>query len=403
MTPDDRKVRRSDVGAEAGLPSQQGERIGPPRRTTSLLMGAVLLGLLIGIAVEIHSRADAETQLIETTRQAAIPYVDVIRPEPGAPDEQLTLPGNTTAFIDTPIYARTSGYLKKWYVDIGAHVKQGDLLAEIGTPGIDQQLRQARADLATAEANVRLAGITADRNVKLLESESVSRQERDTAVATFDADKAIVNSRQADVARLEQLQSYEKVFAPFDGVVTVRHTDIGALIDAGAGSPTSELFHMAALQTLRIYVAVPEVYARVARPDSKVTVTFEEFPGESFAGKVVRNANAIDDTSRTLNVEVDVDNANGEIMPGAYGFVHFSLTSQASHFTIPANTLLFRSQGLQVAVVRDGKAQLVSVKVGRDYGDEVEIVSGLRPEDRVILDPSDSLVSGTPVQAGNRG
>jgi RND family efflux transporter MFP subunit len=403
MTPDDRKVHKPEAGVEAGLPSQQGERPGRPRRTTSLLMGTVLLGLAITIAVEIHGRADAETELLQTTRQAAIPSVDVIRPQPGAPDEQLVLPGNTTAFIDTPIYARTSGYLKKWYFDIGAHVKQGDLLAEIETPEIDQQLRQARADLATAEANSKLAGITADRNVKLLESESVSRQERDTAVATFDADKAVVNSREADVARLAQLQSYEKVFAPFDGVVTARRTDIGALIDAGASTPTSELFHMAALKTLRIYVAVPEVYARAARPDSAVTVTFEEFPGETFVGKVVRNSNAIDDASRTLNVEVDVDNAKGEIMPGAYGFVHFSLASQASNVTIPANTLLFRREGLRVAVVRDGKAQLIPVKVGRDYGDTVEIVSGLAPDDRVIVDPSDSLVSGTPVQLGKNG
>jgi RND family efflux transporter MFP subunit len=261
MPPDDRKeAAHLDVGSDAGVTTLDAETPGNARRrAASLITGVVLLGVVISIAVEIHSRADAETELSKATRQAAIPVVDVIRPERGAPDEVLTLPGNTQAFIDTPLYARTSGYLKKWYFDIGAHVKRGDLLAEIETPEVDQQLRQARADLATAEANGRLAQITAERNINLLRSDSVSRQERDTAVATFDADKTIVNSRQADVARLEQLQSYEKVFAPFDGVVTARRTDIGALIDAGAGSPTSELFHMAALSTLRIYVAVPEI------------------------------------------------------------------------------------------------------------------------------------------------
>jgi RND family efflux transporter MFP subunit len=413
MAPNDSEARSPETGAEGTQAArsetvqseavQSEARPQQSRRTTSFLVGAVLLGLAISIAVEIHSRADAEAELVKTTRQSAIPIVDVIRPERGRPDEQLTLPGNTMAFIDTPIYARTSGYLKKWYFDIGAHVKQGDLLAEIDTPEVDQQLRQARADLATAEANVRLAGITAKRNVDLMKTNSVSQQVRDNAVGALDADEAIVHSREADVARLQQLQSYEKVFAPFDGVVTARRIDIGALIDAGAASPTSELFHMAALNTLRIYVAVPEVYAAAARTDSPVTVTFEEYPGETFPGTVKRNSNAIDAASRTLNVEVDVDNGGGKIMPGAYGFVHFSMASQAANFTIPANALLFRREGLQVGIVRDGKALLVSVKIGRDYGDKVEIVSGLGPDDRVIVDPSDSLVSGTPVQAGEHG
>jgi RND family efflux transporter MFP subunit len=401
MAPDDRKAGDAEAGTSQDAQSEERPRRG--RRTVSLLVGAVLLGLAIIIAAEIHSRADADAELVKTTLQSAIPVVDVVRPERGAPDEQLTLPGNTVAFIDTPIYARTSGYLKKWYFDIGAHVKQGDLLAEIETPEIDQQLRVARADLATAEANVRLAQITANRDVDLMKTNSVSTQMRDNALGALDADKAIVNSREADVARLQQLQSYEKVFAPFDGVVTARRTDVGALIDAGAGLPTSELFHMAALKTLRIFAAVPEVYAGVARTDAPVTVTFEEYPGETFTGTVKRNSNAIDAASRTLNVEVDVDNAEGKIMPGAYGFVHFSMVSQANNFTIPANALLFRREGLQVGIVRDGKAQLVCVKIGRDYGDKVEIVSGLGPDDRVIVDPSDSLVSGTPVRAGNHG
>jgi RND family efflux transporter MFP subunit len=403
MAPDDSKAGDAEAGAEATHGAQSEKRPRRGRWTASLLGGAVVLGLAISIAVEIRSRADAEAELVKTTSQSAIPIVDVVRPERGAPDEQLTLPGNTMAFIDTPIYARTSGYLKKWYFDIGARVKQGDLLAEIETPEVDQQLRQARADLATAEANVRLADITAKRYVNLMKTNSVSQQMRDNTLGALDADKAIVHSREADVARLEQLQTYEKIFAPFEGVVTARRTDIGALIDAGAGSPISELFHMAALSTLRIYAAVPEVYAGVARTDAPVTVTFEEYPGETFTGTVKRNSNAIDAASRTLNVEVDVDNAKGRIMPGAYGFVHFSMASQANNFTIPANALLFRREGLQVGIVRDGKAQLVSVKIGRDYGDKVEIVSGLGADDQVIVDPSDSLVSGTPVQSGKHG
>ena len=367
-------------------------------RTGALVLGGVVLALAVVIGFEIYSRAAAETELASATQAAAVPVVTVIHPASGAPDEQLTLPGSTQAFIDTPIYARTSGYLKKWSFDIGAPVKQGDLLAEIETPEVDAQLRQARADLATAEANLKLAGLTADRNVALFKTDSVSKQDRDNAVGALDADKAIVQSRQADVGRLEQLQSYEKVFAPFDGVVTARNTDIGALIDAGAGSPTRELFHMTAVKTLRVFVAVPEIYARVAKSGAKVGLTFEEYPGESFTGTVARNSNTIDTNSRTLNVEIDVDNPKGEIMPGAYGFAHFTLPQDARNVTVPANTLLFRAEGLQVGVVRDGKAQLVQVKIGRDYGDKVEITSGLDANDQVILDPSDSLTSDTPVQ-----
>ncbi|HMA52595.1 MAG TPA: efflux RND transporter periplasmic adaptor subunit, partial [Magnetospirillaceae bacterium] len=308
------------------------------------------------------------------------------------------LPGNTQPFSDAPIYARTSGYVKKWHADIGQHVKQGDVLAEIDSPEIDQQLRSARADLATAQANSRLAQITSDRYSGLYKTDSVTKQDRDNAVGAYDAAKATVQAREAEVSRLEQLQSFEKLIAPFDGVVTARNTDIGNLIDAGAGAAGRELFHLAAIDTLRIYVAVPESYVRAARPDSPATMTFDEFPGRKFAGKVVRNANTIDPLARTLTVEVDVDNPKGEILPGAYGFVHFSLTGARQTYTIPANTLLFRAEGLRAGVVRDGKAVLVPITIDRDYGDKVEVLSGLEASDQVILDPSDSLVSGTPVK-----
>jgi RND family efflux transporter MFP subunit len=360
-----------------------------------VLAVAVVLG---GIYYGIQSRRSAETTLSQQTVEAAVPIVDVIEPQANAPDLGLVLPGQTTAFTDTPIYARANGYLKKWYVDIGAQVKKGELLAEIETPELDQQLRQARADLVTAEANAKLAAITATRTEDLLRSNSVSTQERDNAAGALAADKAIVTSRQADVARLEELQSYEKIYAPFDGVITARHTDIGDLISAGAGTRNSELFHMQATGILRIYVAVPEVYAPQIHVGAKPSITLDEYPGQSFQGTLVRTDKAINQLSRTLLVEVDIDNADGKILPGAYTFVHFALPSHPGSVTIPSNTLLFRREGLRVGVVRDGKVDLLPIKIGRDYGDRVEVVSGLKSTDQIIINPSDSLVSGARVR-----
>jgi len=361
----------------------------------SILLSGVAVLFLVAVGFEISGRMHAETRLAETTKAQAVPAVRVISPQGEAPDQELMLPGNTQPFSDTPIFARTTGYLKKWNVDIGAHVKQGQVLAEIDSPEIDQQLRQARADLATAEANLRLAKITADRAVNLFKTDSIAQQDRDNALGAYDAAKANALSRQADAARLEQLQSFEKVSAPFDGVVTARNTDIGALI---APSGSRELFHLAATDTLRIYVAVPETYARAASEGAEASVTFDAFPGEKFTGHVARNASAIDAVSRTLTVEVDVENKQGKVLPGAYGFVHFSLTGARDSLTIPANTLLFRREGLRVGVVRDNKAILVPIVIDRDYGDKVEVKSGLQATDKVILDPSDSLISGTPVR-----
>jgi RND family efflux transporter MFP subunit len=311
------------------------------------------------------------------------------------------LPGQTMPFTDTPIYARTNGYLKRWYFDIGAHVRQGQLLAQIETPELDAQLRQARADLDTAQANAQLAGITAQRTANLLKSQSVSTQERDNAAGAFSADQAIVASRQADVARLVELQSYENVYAPFDGDITARNTDVGDLINAGAGTPTTELFHMAATKTLRIYVAVPEIDAPAMQTGATPTVTLDEYPGQVFNGRLVRNSAAINPASRTLLVEVDVDNAVGKLLPGAYVFVHFMLPGRPQSVTVPANALLFRSEGLRVGVVRDGKAVLVPITIGRDYGDRVEVLTGLRSSDQIIVNPSDSLIDGTAVRVAD--
>jgi RND family efflux transporter MFP subunit len=377
----------------------------PARRSrwVGILIGVTALILLCGgIYFGIRGRTSAEAALARETQEMAVPIVDVVAPHAAAPDQVLVLPGQTMAFIDTPIYARTSGYLKQWYFDIGARVKQGQLLALIEAPEIDQQLRQARADLKTAEANDKLAQITAARAVTMEEHQAVSIQARDNAVSALAADDAIVASNEANVARLEKLQSYKSVYAPFDGVITSRNTDIGALINAGAGAPNMELFRIQAIQTLRIYVAVPESYAQSIHIGATAAVTLDEYPGQKFHGTLVRTDNAINAASRTLRVEVDVDNADEKLLPGAYTFVHFTLPGSKSTVTIPANTLLFRSEGLRVGVVRGGTAELVPIAIGRDYGDKVEVVSGLSGTDQVILNPSDSLMSGTKVQVKKR-
>lgn len=374
---------------------------GTSRRTAGFAAaGLAALGLLIFSGI--HSRVAAESRLKQRTEEASIPTVAVIFPREGAPTQEIVLPGNTQAFSDAPIYARTSGYLKRWYFDIGAHVRKGQLLAEIETPEVDQQLQQAQAELDTAQANLNIAKITASRWQDLVTTGSVSQQETDQAVSNLSAVKAAAESSAANVRRLGQLQAFEKVYAPFDGIITARNTDIGALIDAGASTQPKELFHMAAIRTLRLYVAVPEVYSRAARSGAPATLSLDEFPGQTFRGNLVRNANSIDIASRTLLVEVDVDNPTGQLLPGAYVFVHLKLPDETRSVTVPSNTLIFRKEGLQVGLVRDGKAELVPVKISRDYGTSVEIVSGLQSTDAVIVDPSDSLVTGTSVHLSEK-
>ena len=380
----------------ASTPPQAGRRL--RRGLTVALASAAALALASQIYFGIHARVEAESKLQQTTDQSAVLVVDIAYPQSGAPTQEVVLPGNTQAFVDSPIYARTSGYLKRWYFDIGTRVKQGDLLAEIDTPEIDQQLRQSRADLDTAKANQDLAQTTADRWQFLLKSGSVSKQETDQAVSNLRAQTAAVESNGANVHRLEDLQSFEKVYAPFDGVITARSTDIGALINAGAGSPAQELFHLVAIGKLRLFVAIPEVYSRAARTGAKASLTLDEFPGESFTGTLVRNANSIDPASRTLLTEVEVDNPAGRLLPGSYVSVHLKLPEVVRSVTVPANALLFRSEGLRVAVVRNGQAVLAPITIGRDFGSTVEVVSGLDHSEPVILNPADSLIGGTPVR-----
>ena len=365
---------------------------------TYVVLIAVAVIFVIVISLGFISRKKAEADLTQATATAAIATVNVVYPKADDPTDEIVLPGNTQAFTDAPIFARTNGYVKSWHVDIGTRVKKGQLLAVIETPEIDQQLQQARADLQTAQANLRQAEITADRWQALWKTDSVSKQETDQNVSNFHAMKATVDSNIANVRRLEELQGFQKIYAPFDGVITARNTDIGALINSGASAPTQELFHLAAINTLRVFVAVPQLYSQAVRPGATASLTLDEFPGKSFSGTIARNSNSIDPASRTLLVEVDVDNRSGTLFPGAYVRVRLKLPQTVSSVTIPANTLLFRSEGLRVGVVRNGRAELVPVTIGRDYGSSVEVVSGLQPTDRVILNPSDSLISGTTVQ-----
>jgi RND family efflux transporter MFP subunit len=357
----------------------------------------LLVALGIGIFVGIRSRAADEQQLARTTNEAAVPTVEVIHPKAGAPDVRLVLPGNTQPFSDTAIYARTSGYLKKWYVDIGAHVKHGDLMAEIDTPEVDDQLRQARADLANAEATLQLAVITAERKENLVKTNVASVADRDTAVSALNVAKAQVQSHQAAVARLEKMQSFERVEAPFDGIVTARTIDVGALIAAGSATSGRELFHLVAINWLRIYVSIPETYSPAMHAGLVADVTLDEFPGETFKGVLVRTSNAIDQASHTLLVEIDVPNKDERLLPGSYVHVQFMIPTSGKAVVVPANALLFRKEGPQVAVVRDNKVELITAKIGHDYGESVEIVSNLQPSDQIVANPADSLASGTMV------
>jgi RND family efflux transporter MFP subunit len=361
-----------------------------------LVFAAVVALVISGILPRIHAR----NALAAETKEMAIPTVTVVHPKPSAPSKEIILPANVQAYIDAPIYARTNGYLKKWYADIGARVTAGQLLAEIETPEVDQQLRQARADLGTSEANLSLAKITADRYVGLLKTDSVSKQDTDNAEANFAAQKATVQAMEANVKRLEQLQSFEKIYAPFTGVITARRTDIGALIDSGSsGGARAELFHIAQPDRLRVYVNVPQVYSQAAKPGLTADLVLSEFPGRRFQGTLVRTADAIDTNTRTLLVEIAVNNPTGTLLSGAYAEVHLKLPGATSSFTLPVTTLLFRSEGLRVVTVDDRKhAELKPITVGRDYGSEIEVLAGLNGDESVIANPPDSILSGQEVR-----
>ncbi len=370
-------------------------------RWLSIFLILAALGIVYVVYSGITARAKANTMLEKTTADESIRTVSVVRPQATGQAQQVVLPGNMQAYVDTPVWARASGYIKAWHVDIGTRVKRGQLLAEIEAPEVEQQLQQAKENLATSQANLKLSQITAERYTGLFKQDSVAKQDVDNAVQDAAAKSSTVNAAKANVARLEQMVAYEKVYAPFDGVITARNIDVGALVDADANTPGKELFHLASNRTLRVFVNVPEVYSRVAQPGVNAFLTLTEYPGKKFTGTIVRNAEAIDVNSRTLLVEVDVKNPTGELLPGSYVSVHFNLGAKSNAVTIPSNTLLFRSQGLQVGLVRDNHVQLVPVTLGRDYGDSVEIISGVKPGDAVVTNPSDSLASGQQVRIVN--
>jgi RND family efflux transporter MFP subunit len=363
--------------------------------------GLVLLVLALVFGVwGVVSRVIARDELGKDTVRDSVPTVVTVTPHRTELGEELVLPGSVQAIKDSPIYARTSGYIKNWYTDIGSQVKKGQLMAEIEAPEVDRQLAQAEADLATARANESLSKTTNERWKGLLGTESVSKQDAEEKAGDFAAKKAAADSAAANVGRLRALESFKRVVAPFDGVVTARNTDFGNLINAGESSGT-ELFRVADTTKLRIYVLVPEVYASIAKPGVEADLKFAEHRNQSFTATTVRTANALDPTLRTLQVELQIDNSKGVLFPGAYAEVHFKLAGDAQSLRLPSNTVLFRAPGLQVATVDGQKhVKLKSIVQGRDFGNTIEILSGIDANDAVVLNPPDSIVDGMTVRIG---
>jgi RND family efflux transporter MFP subunit len=368
-------------------------------RRSWVIICAIVLVFASLVTYRIISRLRTSATVRAETTQMSASSVSVVTSERSAALQEIVLPGNVQPFTSAPIYARTNGYLKAWYADIGAHVKKGQLLAVIETPEVDQQLQQSRSNLATSVANLRLSEITKNRYQGLLATHAVAQQDVDNALGTYNANKSVVEANQANVKQLETLQSFERIYAPFDGIITARNTDVGQLINSGnSGNVNADLFHISQPGKLRVYVNVPEQYSQAAAPGLAAQLTLAEFPGRQFQGKLVRTSESINYATRTLIAEIDVDNPSGELLSGAYAEVHLKVPGQASSYVVPASALIFRSQGLQVAVVKNGVAILTPVIPGHDYGEKIEIMSGLQAGDEVITNPPDSLLSGEKVQ-----
>jgi RND family efflux transporter MFP subunit len=365
-----------------------------------VLAVVVVLALIVQGIV---SRRSAHAELERDVDRYSVQTVEVIAPTRMKATQDLILAGDIRAFSDAPIFARTNGYLKRWTVDIGEHVKKGQLLAEIDAPETNDQLRQARADEQTARANYLLAKTTADRWAQMQKNNSVSRQETDEKNGDMLAKQAALNASQANVSRLSQLVSFQKIYAPFDGVVTARNTDVGQLIDAGSASAGRELFHIQDPTTLRVFVDVPQAYARLVRVGLPAELLLTEQGERKFEGTVVRTAGAVDPVARTMRVEVQVKNPGGELLAGAYAQVRFKLTSANPGLMLPGNALLFRPDGVRAATVdANGRVKLLPVVLGTDYGTRVSIVSGLTGDERVILNPPDSIIDGTAVRIAKK-
>jgi membrane fusion protein (multidrug efflux system) len=391
----ERPNENNTTGQNGGSPQPAARR----RNYAPLWLGGLAAVLLV---VGVVPRLEAKRALTDqAVAQRALP-VSVVTPKPAPASSELLLPGSVMPYADASIYARTSGYVVHWYTDIGAKVKTGDTLAVIETPELDAQLRQAKADEATAQANYSYANTTAKRWQELLQTQSVAQQDADMKTSDMEAKRAILASAQANAARLSELVSYEKVTAPFDGVVTARNVDVGALVTAG-GTPglaamPGELFHVEETRTLRVYIDVPQNDASEVSAGTPVYLTTQQYPGRHFDAKVARSTDAIDPVSRTLRVEVDVDNQDGALLPGAYAQVHLQLDSAHPALELPVSALLFRPNGVTVAVAGPGdKVQLKTVTIGRDFGTYVEVATGLAKTDRVIDNPGDAIVTGEPV------
>ncbi len=379
-----------ETQAEKQLQSDGGSS-GKGGRLFKALLAVALLLLVLGVLTLLQRRAEYRT-LAKETETLAIQTVGVIHPSPEMGQEDLVLPGTMQAFVEAPIYARTNGYLKKWYHDIGSRVRQGELLADIDTPEVDQQLSQARADLATAQANAHLSEITSARYIELLKTDGVSRQEVDNAAGDLAAKRAIVQSAEANVRRLEDMKSFQKIYAPFGGVITRRNVDIGTLINAGNTGTSEQLFFLAQTNPIRVYVRVPETYANTIHSGLGSYIELTQYPGQKFEGKVARTAEAIDPGTRTLLTEVDVANPNGALLPGGYAQVHLQVKVSGVRLTVPVNALLFRSEGLRAVVVdANRRTHLRQLTVGRDYGTALEVLQGLDAADWIVLNPTDSL------------
>jgi RND family efflux transporter MFP subunit len=378
------------------------KRVRQNRPRAKWLAGTVIVFLLIAgvLFFGILSRKNADKSLRTVNTEMAVTSVSVVQPKRAAPAQEIILPGSIQSFISSPIYARTDGYLKKWYFDIGTHVKAGQLLATIQAPEVDEQLAQARSTLATAQANLKLAQITMDRYQGLLLKHAVARQDVDNAVGTYSANQTIVEADMANVRHYEALVSYENVYAPFDGVITARNTDIGDLINAGSNTvPRTDLFHIEQTSTLRVYVNVPEEYWRGIKPgQTAADIVLAEFPGQKFPGKVVRTSEAINGITRTLLTEIDLPNPGNTLLSGSYAEVHLHVPGETPTFLIPSNTLLFRSEHLQVGVVRNNTVEITDITPGHDFGNEIEVVAGLKADDQIVVNPPDSLVSGQEVK-----
>ena len=376
-------------------PSDQGPN---PAGRAKLLIGAALLVLITAGAVTFLNRKSETDALAKETEVVSVPTVAVVQPQAEPGNDELVLPGNLQAFIESPIFARTNGYLLRWYKDIGSKVEKGELLAAIDTPEVDQELSQARASREQIKAALGLAKISADRWANLLKSDSVSQQEADQQASGYQQALANLAAADANVRRLEELESFKNVYAPFSGVLTRRNVDPGALINSGAQAAGRELFDISRVDPLRVYVSVPQAYAPNIKVGMKANVTLQEFPGQKFVGTVVRTAEAIDLATRTLNTEVDVPNKDGKLLPGSFGQVHFATGTSVPRITIPVNAMLFRAEGPQVAVVdKDGKVHLRPISIGRDFGATLEILGGLEMSDQIIINPSDSLEEGQKV------